>query len=277
MSNDNQASKPDQYVTLSISNGVAELVLNRPDKSNAFDASMISDLFEALRKIENDVEIRVVVLSGKGKHFSAGADLNWMRSMAEATYQENLEDARVLAILMDALYRCSKPTIARVQGSAFGGALGLICCCDIAIGASNSQFCLSEVKLGLVPAVISPYVNKCIGTRAMRRYTLTAELIDAAKACQIGILSEVVAPDCLDDHIAYLCQQLRNNSPTALTSAKSLLTLIQNTSIDEANQNYTSELIAKLRVSKEGQQGITAFLEKTTPPWITNKPKEGQK
>ncbi|OZG73383.1 gamma-carboxygeranoyl-CoA hydratase [Hahella sp. CCB-MM4] len=257
----------DSLVTLQIEHGVATLALNRPEKSNAFNAEVIEQLIRSLEELKSNNTVRVLVIAGHGKHFSAGADLHWMKSMGEASYEENLADANRLAFLMDTLYKFPKPTIARVQGGAFGGALGLICCCDIAIGTQSSKFCLSEVKLGLVPSVISPYVNRVIGARNMRRYTLTAELINAEAAKQLGILHEVVSDDQLQETTSNLCKQILNNAPNALTSAKQLLNMIQNHPIGEQTLVYTSELIAELRVSEEGQEGLKAFLEKRSPQW----------
>ncbi|WP_020408181.1 enoyl-CoA hydratase/isomerase family protein [Hahella ganghwensis] len=255
------------FVKVTLVDGVATLRLNRPEKSNAFNAEVIEELINSLDRLDSNEQVNVLVLAGAGKHFSAGADLKWMKSMGQAGYDENLADANRLALLMERLYHFTKPTIAMVQGSAFGGALGLICCCDIAVGTHTSRFCLSEVKLGLVPSVISPYVNRAIGPRQMRRYTLTAELMDAELALKLGILHEIVEDGELQSTVEKLCQQIKANGPAALASAKQLLDMIQNHPIGNETRQYTSDLIARLRVSEEGQEGLSAFLEKRPPRW----------
>ncbi len=261
-----------QLVQFQSNAGVAFITLNRPDKSNAFNADVITQLIDYIAEAESDDNVRVIVLQGNGRHFSAGADLQWMKAMGAADLDVNLQDSKRLAALMYSLYSCQKPTIARVQGSAFGGALGLICCCDIAVGDPQSRFCLSEVRLGLVPAVISPFVNRVIGARAMRRYTLTAELIDADKAQELGILSMVVPLDTLDTEVSRLCEQLKGNAPKALCKAKELLDVVQNNPINDNTLQYVSTVIAKLRLSNEGQEGLSAFLEKRAPQWqVVNK------
>ncbi len=248
--------------------GVAWITLNRPEVHNAFDDAVIQQLIAALEDTANDDNVRVVVLNSNGKNFSAGADLNWMRSMAAKNYNENLDDANQLARLMSTLDTHPKPTIALVQGAAFGGALGLIACCDIAIAQANASFCLSEVKIGLIPAVISPYVVRAIGERASRRYFITAERFFAEEALNLGLIHELVDLDELHTRADYYIKQLLQNSPQGIKEAKRLIAAVNNKSIDEDVIADTSARIATIRVSEEGQEGLTAFLEKRKPNWI---------
>ncbi|RVT45221.1 enoyl-CoA hydratase/isomerase family protein [Rheinheimera sediminis] len=248
--------------------GVAELVLNRAEVHNAFDDSMIGELIDALKTLAANPAVRVLLLKSLGKNFSAGADLNWMRSMAEKNYQQNLEDAGQLAELMRQLDCFPAPTIALVQGAAFGGALGLVSCCDIAIAEQGASFCLSEVKIGLIPAVISPYVMRAIGERASRRYFLTAERFDASTALNLGLVHQLVDAGGLSGAAEHFVGTLLNNSPAALRSAKELMAVVNNQPINQQLIDSTSERIASIRVSVEGQEGLTAFLQKRTPAWI---------
>lgn len=248
--------------------GVAELVLNRAEVHNAFDDGMIVELIDALKTLAANPAVRVLLLKSKGKNFSAGADLNWMRSMAEKNYQQNLEDAGQLAELMRKLDTFPAPTIALVQGAAFGGALGLVSCCDIAIAEQGASFCLSEVKIGLIPAVISPYVMRAIGERASRRYFLTAERFDAATALNLGLVHQLVDAGGLEAAAEHFVSILLNNSPAALRCAKELMAAVHNQPINQQLIDSTSARIAAIRVSAEGQEGLTAFLQKRTPAWI---------
>ncbi|GAB7223417.1 enoyl-CoA hydratase-related protein [Vibrio owensii] len=256
--------------------GVATLTLNRTEKHNAFDACMIDLLIHRLDYLALRTDVRCLVLRGNGKHFSSGADLNWMKSMASSTRKQNLEDAQNLARLMHTLDAFPQPTIAVVQGSAFGGALGLICCCDIAIAADDANFCLSEVKLGLVPATISPYVMRAMGNRQARRYILSAEVINATKAEKFGIVHEVHKLDKIEVVVESLVDSLLLNSPDAMRKAKALCHQCHQNPIDGQLIQYTSQLIADIRVSPQGQDGLQAFLEKREPGWI-NKPTKGKK
>jgi methylglutaconyl-CoA hydratase len=258
------------YTQVSIdARGVATLTLNRPDVHNAFDDAMIAELIAVLRDLANNDKVRVLVLTSNGKNFSAGADLNWMRSMAQKDYQQNLNDAAELATLMHRLDKFPKPTLALVKGAAFGGALGLVACCDIAIAEENASFCLSEVRIGLIPAVISPYVMRAIGERESRRYFLTAERFMAPKAKKLGLLHEVVTEGELADVAQSLINTLLQNSPAAMTAAKSLIHNIYNRKISNNVIGYTEQAIAEIRVSAEGQEGLTAFLEKRKPAWLS--------
>jgi methylglutaconyl-CoA hydratase len=252
--------------------GIRELRLNRPEVHNAFDDRLITDLAVALQAAGSDPAVRVVVLTGVGASFSAGADLNWMRGMAKASEAENREDSLRLASLMRTLQFLPKPTIARVNGAAYGGGVGLIACCDIAIGVNTAKFGLTEVKLGLVPAVISPYVIAAIGLRHARRLFLTGEVFDAETATQIGLLHQSVAADYLDDTVHNMLKLLAKAGPVAQHEAKQLafgmhgLTEAAVERIDRDN----AALIARLRVSQEGQEGLSAFLDKRAPSWGVN-------
>jgi methylglutaconyl-CoA hydratase len=250
-------------------NGVATLALARPQIHNAFDDALIAELTTVLRLLDADPTVRVVVLTGEGASFSAGADLGWMRRMAQAGEDENREDARGLAALMRTLDELETPTVARVNGAAFGGGVGLVACCDIAIGAQGAKFGLTETKLGLVPAVISPYVVAAIGARHARRLFLTAEIFDAAEAHRIGLLHRVVPAEELDAAVQAEVDRLRAAGPVAVREAKKLVRRIacgeaaERDAMDAAN----ADLIARLRVSEEGQEGLAAFFEKRKAGW----------
>lgn len=247
--------------------GVATISLNRPEKHNALDDQLILELSTALQRVENDASVRVVVLAAVGKTFSAGGDLAWMKRTVNYSQTENLTDARALAKVFRTLNTLTKPTIARVQGAAFGGAVGLISCCDIAIGTDHSKFCLSEVKIGLIPATISPYVVAAIGERAARRYFLSAEAFDSAQANRLGLLHEVVTPDSLDSRVTDIIEGLLANGPKAIAAAKQLIFEVVNKDITDDLVDQTSQRIAAIRVSPEGQEGLTAFLQKRPPAW----------
>jgi len=250
--------------------GIATITLARPQVHNAFDEALIAELTAALEAVDADPGVRAVVLTGEGATFSAGADLNWMRGMAAASEAENLADSLKLAELMRSLNFLSKPTIARVNGSAYGGGVGLVACCDIAIGVDGAKFSLSEVKLGLVPAVISPYVVNAIGPRQSRRLFLSAEVFDAREAERIGLLHQCVAGTELDEAVDRQLHWLAKGGPIAQHEAKSLalrmagMTCAESERIDAGN----AALIARLRVSAEGQEGLGAFLAKRPPNWI---------
>ncbi len=246
---------------------VLRLRLNRPELHNAFDAGLIAELTAALADAGSNHTVRIVVIEGAGVSFSAGADLNWMRGMAAASEAENREDALALARLMRTLDELPKPTLARVHGAAFGGGVGLVACCDIAIGVPEAKFGLTESKLGLLPAVISPYVITAIGARQARRWFATAEIFDAQTALRIGLLHQVVAMEQLDSAIQRQIDLLLKAGPLAAARAKSLVASViaepDRDTIDQANV----ALIAGLRISPEGQEGLSAFLDKRTPAW----------
>ena len=248
--------------------GVATVTLNQPDIHNAFDDKLIIQLTDIFSRIDQNQNIRVMVLAATGKSFSAGADVNWMQRMATYSYKQNLADAKALAKMFNTLNHLNKPTIARIQGAAFGGAVGLVACCDMAVASKLSRFCLSEVKLGLIPATISPYVIDAIGARLARRYFTTAEVFSARRARRIGLLSEAVVKEELDSTIENLIEHLLKNSPVAIREAKQLIFDVQNKSISEETLATTSERIAKIRVSEEGQEGLNAFLQKRRANWI---------
>ncbi|EAR62660.1 enoyl-CoA hydratase/isomerase family protein [Neptuniibacter caesariensis] len=250
-------------------NGVAHLIINRPEVHNAFDDDVIEQLINQLEAVNEDSEVRVLVLRSNGKNFSAGADLAWMKRMAQNSYQENLDDAGRLAKLMEVLSNLTKPTIGLVQGAAYGGAVGLAACCDIVIAAESSQFCLSEVKIGLIPAVISPYVVRAIGERQSRRYFVTAEVFTARQAQDFGLVHEVVADvEMMDDACNRFVEQLRRNSPQGMQAAKDLVFAVSGKDIDQAVIDDTARRIAEIRVSAEGQEGLGSFLQKRKPNWI---------
>ena len=249
------------------SQGIATLTMNRPTIHNAFDDALIKDMTEALQRLEDDFAVRVVVLAANGTSFSAGADVNWMKRVAKYSEKENLTDARQLAELMRTLNDLKKPTIARVQGPAFGGGVGLVACCDIAIASEHAAFALTEVKLGLIPAVISPYVVRAISERQARRYLLTAERFDAREALRIGLINKVVAEDQLDDWVYKLARQLLANGPDAINACKDLIRAVSSGPVDEVMLEDTAQRIAEIRVSDEGQEGLDAFLSKRKPDW----------
>jgi methylglutaconyl-CoA hydratase len=251
-----------------IEGGILTLTLNRPEKHNAFDDKLIADLTRQIDHANTDQSIRVIVLCANGTSFSAGADLTWMQSMIDYSEEQNLNDSLALAKLMQGLHKSKKPTIACVQGAAFGGGAGLVAACDIAIGCNEARFCFSEVKLGLIPAVISPYVIKAIGARFARRYFLTAEIIDAQKAKDLGLVHQLVEKNVLMKTCRMLAQKIAANAPIALEESKALIDAIYANPIDEQLIAKTAKWIAKIRVSKEGQHGINAFLNKTTPHWV---------
>lgn len=250
--------------------GVTELVLNRPDKRNAFDDVIIGQLIDCLDVVENDPATRIVVLRSEGRHFSAGADLGWMRRMAENSHADNITDARQLARLMADLNNLSKPSIALVQGAAYGGAVGLAACCDMVIASNDARFCLSEVRLGLIPAVISPYVVRAMGERQARRYFLSAEVLAADTAQAIGLVHMVAEDhDAMQQRCDELLKQLSENGPEAMRAAKDLVFAVAGKDIDASVIEDTARRIAAIRVGAEGQEGLGAFLGKRRPAWIT--------
>ena len=248
--------------------GVARVSLNRPEKHNAFDDAVIAALREAFDSLASRADVRVVVLASEGKNFSAGADLGWMKRMAEYDYDHNHKDAQLLAGMLKALHDLPQPTIARVQGAAFGGAVGLVSCCDMAVASEGASFCLSEVKIGLIPATISPYVIKAMGERAARRYFTTAERFRAAEGLRLGLVSEVAAEDALDATVDKLVDALLQNGPQAVRAAKKLVVDVAGRDITAALIEDTCGRIAQIRVAQEGQEGLGAFLNKRQPNWL---------
>ncbi|AHE67758.1 enoyl-CoA hydratase-related protein [Legionella oakridgensis] len=243
------------------------LTLNRVNKHNAFDDRLLAGLQQRLEEANSNPDVRVIVLKANGRHFSAGADLDWMKRMAEFSEEENVADAEILAKVMYTLHHSPKPTIAVIQGAAFGGGVGLVAACDIAIAAENARFCFSEVKLGLIPAVISPYVIKAIGSRAATWLFMTAETFDAKRAYELQLVQFCVPEDALADYALTYAQQLSQLAPLAVREAKTLVHQVAGKPIDEALLHKTAFLIAKKRTSAEGQRGLQAFLNKETPNW----------
>ena len=245
---------------VTIRNSVALVALNRPEIRNAFDDALIAVLTKTLKRLDADKSVRAVVLMGSGPAFCAGADLNWMKRMAGYNEKQNLEDARALAGMLRTLDRMSKPTIARVHGPAFAGGVGLVAACDIAIGSVEAEFCLSEVKLGLTPATISPYVVRAMGERAARRYFLTGEVFTAAEAYRLGLLSDLAQPAELDNAINELLGHIVSGGSAAQAEIKDLIRAVSRGPINDAMIEDTARRIAKVRVSPEGRKGIASFL-----------------
>jgi methylglutaconyl-CoA hydratase len=258
-----------ESVQIARSGGLARVSLNRPSVHNAFDDALIADLTAALEALDADPAVRTVVLTGTGSTFSAGADLNWMRAMAAASEADNRADSLRLAKLMRTLNFLSKPTVARVNGSAYGGGVGLVACCDVAIGVEGAKFSLSEVKLGLVPAVISPYVVAAMGARHARRYFVSGEVFEAREAERIGLLHQCVPAGELDEAVDRAVHWLGKGGPLAQAEAKQLALRMAGATREqaEARDAENAALIARLRVSPEGQEGLGAFLDKRAPAW----------
>lgn len=259
------------YSTLEIehSKRVATIWMNRPDVFNAFDEQLIEDLHAACKALDADPVVRVVVLAGRGKHFSAGADLNWMKRASAYNEAENMADAQRFSAMLRAISELSKPTIARIQGVALGGGTGLAAACDMAVAASDASFSTSEVKFGIIPAVISPYVLRAIGPRHSLRYFQTAERISAQQALAIGLVHEVVPVDQLDTAVSRLVEPLLVGAPQAQKAAKDLIAAVNGRPIDDLVTDETARRIAQRRASPEAKEGIAAFLEKRQPAWIS--------
>jgi len=260
------AEKTFETISYSFKDRIASVTLNRPEVHNAFNEVMIAELTEIFRKISENESVRVVVLTGNGKSFSAGADLNWMKKMINYSYEENLEDSIKLAELFHLMYSCPKPVIARVNGAAIGGGTGLVAVCDIAIAAENAKFSLSEVKLGLVPACISPYVIRKVGEGRCREFFLTGERLIAKRAMELGLVNQVVPLDELDQAVQDKADQLISSGPKAIAMCKELLKNVPGMDFDRA-KTYTADMIARMRIGDEGQEGMSAFLEKRKPKW----------
>jgi methylglutaconyl-CoA hydratase len=258
------------YDTLlvTVADKVATVTLNRPDLRNAFNEGAIAELARVFDELGRHDTVRAIVLAANGPSFCAGADLNWMKKMAGYSHDENEADAMRLADMLRTIYLCPKPTVARVQGDCYAGGMGLVAACDIVVASETAGFCLSEVKLGLIPATISPYVIKAMGEQAARRYFLTAERFDAAEAQRIGVAHAVVAPEALDATVAGIVKALVNNSPHAVRQAKTLVREIVGQPVDDALLRDTAGRIAAIRASTEGREGVASFLEKRKPTWI---------
>jgi methylglutaconyl-CoA hydratase len=258
-----------QTLLLHIENQVATVTLNRPDVRNAFNETTIAEVTQAFREVGQNGEIRAIVFAANGPAFCAGADLNWMKKMAGYTHDENRADAAQLAEMLRTIYTCSKPVVAKVQGDCYAGGMGLVAACDIALSSEATNFCLSEVKLGLIPATISPYVIKAMGENAARRYFLTAERFSAQEALNIGFVHAVVAADALDAAVADIVKALVSNSPNAVKEAKRLVQDVAGQPLSDALIADTAERIADIRSSEEGKEGVRSFLEKRKPNWLS--------
>lgn len=248
-------------------NGILKLTMNRPEVHNAFDDQQVERLTNALKEANGNPKVRVIILGSEGKSFSAGGDINYMRRMGSNTYEQNLEDAEGNANLMKVLNFLNKPTIARVQGAAMGGGVGLVCCCDYAIGTPRTRLALSEVKLGVVPAVISPYVVAAIGEKQARQLFMSGQMVDAEKAFRLGFISELVEEDQLDAAVEALAETLLKNAPEAIRICKQLVFDVSASDINDELILKTRKLLADVRDSDEGKEGLSAFLEKRSPAW----------
>ena len=259
------------YETLEIVReaGVATIWMNRPDVHNAFNAQLIADLTTACIALDADDSVRAVVLAGRGKSFSAGADLNWMKAAGEASEAENFADAMKLAGMLRTLAEMRKPTIARVHGAALGGGMGLASACDICIASDRAVFATSEVKFGIIPSAISPYVIRAIGERQAYRYFQTAERINAARAAALGLAHEAVATDELDAKVKEVVEALLQGGPKSQAAAKDLIRAVANRPVSDAVVEDTARRIASLRVTPEAKEGLAAFLDKRPAAWIT--------
>ena len=257
-----------QNLTIIQTGPVARITLTMPEIRNAFSDEVIQAITEAFADVGARADVRAVVLAAEGPAFCAGANLNWMRRMADYTREENLADASKLAAMLRTIAECPKPTIARVQGDVYAGGMGLVAACDMAVSVDTAWYCLSEVKIGLAPATISPYVIRAMGARAAQRYFLTAERFTAAEAHRIGFVHEVVTADALDAKVDELLKALTSASPAAVVACKTLVADVVGRDIDEGLIAYTVEAIADIRASAEGREGVQAFLNKRKPAWL---------
>jgi methylglutaconyl-CoA hydratase len=253
---------------ISVAQHVGSITLNRPDVRNAFNDEVIAEITQAFTELGARDDVRCIVLAAEGVAFCAGADLNWMRRMADYSRDENLADAGKLAEMLRVIYECPKPTVARVQGDVYAGGMGLVACCDVAVSVDTAGYCLSEVKLGLIPATISPYVIRAMGARAAHRYFLTAERFSAQEALRLGLVHEVVSADQLDTKVSEITQALVKNSPNAVKVCKKLLQDVAYEAIGQPLVAKTVEGIADIRSSAEGREGVSAFLSKRRPSWL---------
>tara|TARA_Y100000389_G_scaffold203851_1_gene253746 strand:+ start:310 stop:1152 length:843 start_codon:yes stop_codon:yes gene_type:complete len=262
----NQSSKEEllEFIT---PGGVLYLVMNRPEVHNAFDSEQMKNLTQALEKAKSNPKVRVVVLTGEGKSFCAGGDISYMKTMGQNTFEENKADGLALAQLMNSLYYHPKPTIAQVKGAVFGGGVGLVCCCDIAVGSSDIKLALSEVKIGVIASTISPYVIQAVGTKTAKRLMLTGETLTSEMALKHGFISEIAETNQLENAIEMLTQSLLKNGPEALQKTKALVFEVAHKEIDQKLMDFTADSIAQVRSSPEAKEGLSAFLEKRKPLW----------
>ena len=245
--------------------GVLYLIMHRPQVHNAFNGEQIKNMTLALEKAAENEDVKVLVLTGAGTNFCAGGDINYMKKIGHNSFEENKEDAQALAFLMNSLHEFPKPTIARVNGAAYGGGVGLVCCCDMAFGTKETKLCLSEVKIGMVPATIGPYVIKAIGLRNAHRLMLTAEVMQGQQAVDCQFLSGIFALEKFNGKVNELAAKITKNAPAAMEITKALLLNLAHQSIDDGVIDYTADVIATVRESKEGKEGLAAFLEKRKP------------
>ncbi|MET4577511.1 enoyl-CoA hydratase/isomerase family protein [Ottowia thiooxydans] len=257
-------------IRTSVQNQIATVVLSRPELRNAFNDEVIADLTHAFSTLGEDPQVRAIVLMAEGPAFCAGADLNWMRRMADYSQDENERDAEKLAFMMRTIYECPKPTIARVQGDVYAGGMGLVAACDVAVSIDTAHYCLSEVKLGLTPATISPYVIRAMGPRAAHRYFLTAERFDAQQALRLGFVHEVVPADQLNEVVSTWVNAFLAAGPNALKECKKLVQYVADRDITRLLIDHTVKAIADIRSSDEGKEGIQSFLNKTKPGWLVS-------
>lgn len=255
-------------LTIAVQDRIARITLTRPEVRNAFNDDVIQQLKAAFEAVGARDDVRAVVLAAVGPAFCAGADLNWMRRMADYTREENVADAGQLAAMLRAIYECPKPTIAAVQGDVFAGGMGLVAACDMAVSVDSATYCLSEVKLGLIPATISPYVIRAMGARASHRYFLTAERFSAQEAHRIGFVHELVGADALDAKVSELAQALASASPAAVKACKRLVQDVAERTIDDGLIAATVQGIADIRASEQGREGVQSFLQKRKPAWL---------
>ena len=257
-----------QSIDITMHERVATVTLDRPDVRNAFNDATIAELALAFDELGRDEDVRAIILAANGPAFCAGGDLNWMKAMAGYSDSENYDDAHKLADMLRTIYLCPKPVVAKIQGDCYAGGMGLVAACDIAVAVDAANFCLSEVKLGLIPATISPYVIKAMGENAARRYFLTAERFTAAEAHRIGFVHELVAPADLDARVAAIIKSLVTNSPNAVKEAKTLVRDMAGKVVDHELVSDSARRIAAIRASSEGRDGVASFLEKRKPLWL---------
>jgi methylglutaconyl-CoA hydratase len=257
-----------QSIDITMHERVATVTLDRPDVRNAFNDATIAELALAFDELGRDEDVRAIILAANGPAFCAGGDLNWMKAMAGYSDSENYDDALKLADMLRTIYLCPKPVVAKIQGDCYAGGMGLVAACDIAVAVDAANFCLSEVKLGLIPATISPYVIKAMGENAARRYFLTAERFSAAEAHRIGFVHELVAPADLDARVAAIIKSLVTNSPNAVKEAKTLVRDMAGKVVDQELVSDSARRIAAIRASSEGRDGVASFLEKRKPLWL---------
>lgn len=255
-------------VKLDIHAGVATLTLNRPEKRNALDNVLIGTLTQLLEHIQKNERVSIVILKNEGKDFCAGVDINWLRESIKESKEKNEQDAQTLAILFKTLYHLNKPTIAVVKGTTCGSGIGLVACCDIAIATPDAHFCFSEVKIGMIPAIIGPYVIATMSHSSLKRYMLTAESFGAKKARRLGLISEVIQSENIIERTSLLVEHLQNNGPYALQATKKFIhRLIENPVLTDVQLKENAALLAEIKISPEAQEGLTAFLEKRPPKW----------